>query len=172
MTNQTTTETVSLNEAVNRPIDEVLRYILQAVNEWKVENTEEAINKKVKRLLNTNADQVTMQLLGFKEGWGKWEIDYANGRDNTSAVGNYMATAKSAAIKEFFDSLDMSNIFTATMKKQLTSEVKKEFKYRFENAVKTAARELAEQKAKALVQELLKSDDLDKTIQMLGLISK
>lgn len=161
---------ISLNEVVKKPIDTVLKYILHAVNTWKSENTEEKIHNKVISLLEKNAEQATLTLLGFENRWGKWEVDHCNGRSGESSIGDYMKKVHAVAIKEFFDSLDLKQIITPALKKKLTTEIKKTYEWKFQEAVQRAARELAEQHAQKLVNELVKTDDLDKTMKMLHLI--
>ena len=82
-------------------IDDAIPIIAEAVAEWKIRNSEEVLKRRVHALLDESSNEVVMKLLGFKESWGKWELDHCNGRSGNSPAGEYLKNAQQGAIAEW-----------------------------------------------------------------------
>jgi hypothetical protein len=154
-----------------KPLDEILPHILSAVLAWKANYTPEKIHAKVTEQLDTNAEQMVLKLLGFDNRWGKWEVDHCNGRAGNSAIGDYMMQQHSIAIKEFFDNFKMSEVITPALKTKIKTVARKEYEYRFIEAAERFARAKAEKDAQKIIDDLLTSDDMEKTIKLMKVIS-
>ena len=99
--------------------------IEQAKTEWYEANSPKVIAKKTKDLLDSQRQQVLMQLLGFeKDSWRShvWEVDHCNGRNGNSKVG---ATTKQI-VSEVLD--DWVQEHREEFDKYLTTQIKTEFK--------------------------------------------
>lgn len=156
---------------IKKPLDQVIGFVMGAVDRWRSENTEKAIQEKVTTLLDKKAEEMTLKLLGFNLSWGEWNLDHCNGRSGNSAVGDYMRTAQSVAIKEFFDSFDIKATITQAMKNRLVKVIQKEFEYKLETAVRAAVEQHTKQYVDKIVHDITQSDDLDNVIKTIKLIN-
>ncbi len=60
---------------------------------------------RVVRVLNSKIEEIAAQLLGFEKRWDRWEVDRCNGRDKTTAAGDYVRSAVDQGVKKWFDDL-------------------------------------------------------------------
>ncbi len=151
------------------PIDAVLPIVAQAVAEWKATNSEEKIKKKVKDLLDSKAEEVTLKLLGFNNSWGKWELDHCNGRSGESAAGDFIQQVQQTAIKEWLSEVAMPTL-DEKMKKSILKGVNAEVK----RSISYQIQQLATNQANALMNKLLSdicvSDHVDNYLRTMKLI--
>ena len=152
------------------PLDEALPIILEAVMEWKQEHTPEKLKAKVKRLLDQNAQTVTLKLLGFNDHWGEWALDHCNGRSGNSAAGDYLRKVQQEAIQEWMESISIPAI-TPDLKQKFKKEFQAEFNSQMNLAIWNAAQSHAEQRAADLITSITTSEHLDKYLQNMKLIS-
>ena len=141
---------ISLEEL--NPINDLLDIVLKSINEWKTTNTEEVITQRVHDLLDKNAKDVVLLLLGFSNSRGKWEVDHCNGRAGESAVGDYLKQVKQEAIKSWLDNVELPK-----MDKTLSADMHKELKRDYSNFVKKYLYDYAREQAKDTAQEIIKS---------------
>lgn len=155
---------------IKKPLDQVIGYVMEAVDNWKVKNTPEVLHAKVTRLLDKNAEEITLKLLGFNTNWKEWNLDHCNGRSGNSAIGDYLRNAKAIAIKDFFDSMDINSIVTPAMKARLTKVVQKEFEHQLGNAVANTVAQHTATYVNKVVSDITASDDIESVIKTIKLI--
>lgn len=162
-------ESLTEENVLEKPIDSVLPFIIQGVMEWKSAQTEEAIKTKVKELLESKEKEVTLQLLGFSNRWGTWEINNStNGK--LSPVQEYFHQQKTEAIKEFFDGFDLKGLLTPALKKKLQAEIRKEVEWRLQSQIKETASDMVKKRINELMETVVSSNNLDKTVALLKAI--
>lgn len=142
----------SINLEELNPINDLLDTVLKSINEWKAKNTEEILTQRVHDLLDKNAKEVVLKLLGFNESWGKWEIDHCNGRAGESAVGDYLKNVKRAAINSWLDEAELPK-----MDKSISAVMRKELKRDYDKFLKEYLYEYAQAQARETAQEIIKS---------------
>lgn len=134
------------------PINDLLDTVLKAINEWKSKNTEEVLTQRVHDLLDKNAKEVVLKLLGFNESWGKWEVDHCNGRAGESAVGDYLKRVKQSAIDSWLAEAELPK-----MDKTISTIMRKELKHNYDRFLKQYLYEYAQDQARETAQEIIKS---------------
>lgn len=157
--------------APTKPIDELLAHIATAVEQWKQENTPEVIKRTVNDLLEKESKTIVLRLLGFRSDWGRWELDNSNGRQQSSAAGEYLREHQAEAIKEFFSKVSVIPELTSKEIAQLRKSAKETYHYRLTDAVRTLAGEQADKDAKALVAKVVASDQIENYLKLSRLIN-
>ena len=142
----------SINLEELNPINDLLDTVLKAINEWKSKNTEEVLTQRVHDLLDKNAKEVVLKLLGFNESWGKWEVDHCNGRAGESAVGDYLKMVKQSAINSWLAKAELPK-----MDKTISTAMRKELKHDYDRFLKQYLYEYARDQAIETAQEIIKS---------------
>ena len=158
---------------MENPIDSRIPVIAQAVEEWKQQNTEEALADKTKRLLDTHSEQVVMKLLGFnKDRWndGTWELDHCNGRAGNSTAGVFLEKAQAETIKQWLSTTIMPEL-SEPVRKKLHKSVKEDFQRYYERALSDLVHIEANKAAKAFFDQLVSENALNKHMQAMELIS-
>ena len=139
-----------MKEKIN-PIDAVLPHISAAVAEWQTVNSAENIGKRVKKLLDSESQQVTMKLLGFNTSWGReWELDHCNGRGGESAAGDFIRKAQQTAIQEWLAAIPLPTIST-----KLMASLKREMNDVYEHSILEQVRNMAKKRANEDIENLL-----------------
>lgn len=131
-------------------MEDALSVIGNAVARWKEDNSATTLAYKVRKQLDEKQETIICQLLGFKESWGKWEVDHCNGRSGNSAAGDYLREVRKEAIKEWFESVQLPNMPASTVK-----SLKSEYLRTLEYAVKESLSRIARQKADAIANEMI-----------------
>ena len=154
------------------PIDSVLPVIAQAVIEWQVNNSPEAIKKKVTKLLNTSSDEITYKLLGFnKDSWdGQWTLDHCNGRSGESSAGDYLKNVQAKVIKEWLEGIPMPVMtpkILAGFQKQYQAEFNQRLEYKMSQLIKVEA----DKRATELFNSISCSTQLNDFLQVMKLIN-
>lgn len=158
---------------MENPIDSRIPVIAQAVEEWKLANTEASLANKTKKLLDTHSEQVVMKLLGFnKDRWhdSTWELDHCNGRSGNSTAGVFLKEAQSEIIKEWLTNVELPKL-SPTQTKSLEKEFLKEYIYLYTRALKDLAQSKATQDAKTFFDQLISEKTLNQHMQAMELIS-
>jgi hypothetical protein len=151
-------------------MDVLLPVIAQAVEEWRAQNSEEAINKSVKALLDKNSKEITFKLLGFKADWNGWELDHCNGRSGESSAGDFIRKAQSEAIKEWLTNVELPAISDA-FKKKLQAEAKQVYTQAIEANLVQAMRAKATQDATELIKKATESNNLANYLKTYSLLN-
>jgi hypothetical protein len=109
--------------------------------------------------------------LGFKHDYfeGRWEIDNCNGRKGESAAGDHLRKHSSEAIKAWLDQVALPEL-TPKLKKELKKSYESEYKWRLEEAIRRMVQEKAEKDAKALVESLTQSTQINNHLKMMALL--
>lgn len=154
---------------IEKPVDSILPHIAAAVAEWKAEHTEEKIKETVINLLNKESKQIVLKLLGFSESWGKWEVDHCNGRGGQSAAGDYLTKVQQEAIQEWLKGAVMPTLNKAT-KASMQKSAQQEYTYNLNRLVHKYAVSQAELDAKAVIQQLVASDQVGNYLKVMALI--
>lgn len=161
----TSKKIMSMQEA----LDALAPMILSATQKWLEEQTPEAIQKEVFNRLNSAKDQVAPKLLGFENRYGKWEIDNCNARKDRSHLGAYLNEHTEKGIKDFFESLDLTNIklFSEREKASLRAEYRVDllntFRQKMYRRVEKDAEDLLDQISSTDIVGLIK-----KTQELIG----
>jgi len=157
---------------INSPIDEVFPLMVDALSSWKEANTPEQITKKVHETLEKGSQKILLSLLGFtQDSWdGRWRLDHCNGRNGASMAGDYLTTVQKAAIQEWLGQVKMPEL-SATLKKQVQSEMVAEYKQRLKAAVREIAIHVANSDAQELIENLTRTDIFTKYQQLQALIN-
>lgn len=154
---------------IEKPVDSILPHIAAAVAEWKAEHTGEKIKETVINLLNKESKQIVLKLLGFSESWGKWEVDHYNGRGGQSAAGDYLTKVQQEAIQEWLKCAVMPTLDKAT-KASMQKSAQQEYTYNLNRLVREYAISQAEFDAKAVIQQLVASDQVGNYLKVMALI--
>lgn len=157
-----------MSELVN-PVDGVLEAIATAVAQWKENNTEASIKKKVTDLLNKNSEELTMKLLGFNDRYNKWELDHCNGRSGNSAAGDYLRQVQQAAIQEWMKTATMPKLSDATVNR-LKKEMQSDYEYQLLKSVRDAVSDQATADAKDIVAKLTVSNQAENYLKVVKLL--
>lgn len=158
-----------MTEAV-KPIDSILPFIAAAVAEWKVKNTEESIKATVTTLLEQSRKDIVLKLLGFRESWGKWEVDHCNGRGGESAAGDFLTKVQQGAIEEWLKTTVMPTLDKKTRDSMMKS-AQAEYSFNLTRLVQGYAIEQAERDAKAVIAQLVASDQVGNYLKVMTLIN-
>lgn len=142
----------SINLEELNPINDLLDTVLKAINEWKSKNTEEVLTQRVHDLLDKNAREVVLKLLGFNESRGKWEVDHCNGRAGESAVGDYLKRVKQAAIDSWLAEAELPK-----MDKTISTVMRKDLKHDYDRYLEQYLYEYAQDQASETAKEIIKS---------------
>jgi len=137
------------------PLERTADAVFQAVNEWEVENDPEHLKAKIKSELDKQAFSIAMQLLGFSDKWGKWEI----ASHSDSPIKKFVEEVAEKAAQEFLAQMPVLT-FNDSLKKQLVNEVKCRFKDRASNLMYSAATRHIESVVGKEMQEVLAMPDL------------
>lgn len=154
---------------IEKPIDTILPFIAAAVAEWKAENTEESIKATVTNLLEQSRKDIVLKLLGFRESWGKWEVDHCNGRGGQSAAGDFLTKVQQGAIEEWLKTTVMPTLDKKTRDSMLKS-AQSEYTYNLTKLVQKYAISQAESDAKAVIAQLVESDRVGNYLKAMALI--
>lgn len=157
-----------MNQVIN-PIDSVLPIVAQAVAEWKSANSEEKIKAKVKELLDSKSEEVTLKLLGFNNSWGKWEVDHCNGRSGESAAGDFIQQVQQTAIKEWLSQVVMPEL-DEKMKKAILKDVNAEVKRSISYRMQELAKRKADEHMNKLLSDICVSDHIDNYLKTMKLL--
>ena len=129
------------------PLDNLLEHIATAIEQWKIKNSPEVIREQVHKQLDGKSNEVMLQLLGFRDTWGKWEI---SSNPTNSPAQNFLAAAQQKAIEEWLKSAAMPSI-TPAMQKRMTKTIREVY----ENQITYKLREMVELRAKSDLADLL-----------------
>ena len=154
---------------IEKPIDTILPYIAAAVAEWKAEHTEEKVKATVIDLLEKQSKDIVLKLLGFRESCGKWEVDHCNGRGGQSAAGDFLTKAQQGAIEEWLKTTVMPTLDKKTRDSMLKS-AQSEYTYNLTRLVREYAISQAESDAKAVIAQLVESDQVGNYLKAMALI--
>ena len=151
-------------------LDQALPMILEAVQEWKNENSSSKIKDRVKRLLDANSKEVTMKLLGFNDRLGRWEIDHCNGRSGESAAGDFIRKTQSEAVKDW-----LTNVCLPELDDKTKAQFKKQAKQIYQETILRGLRDSVQMRAKVdldlLVKEITTSNQIDNYLKTMQLLS-
>lgn len=155
--------------AASNPIDSLLPLIASAIAEWKAKNNEHLIKEKVTTQLDKEAKQIMLKLLGFKDEYGGYQLDYCNGRAGESSAGDFLRRTQADAIKTWLSTVAMPSL-SPKEEGVLRGSMQKEYFYRFKAQALQSAKQQAEADAKELIQQISKSMQADNYAKLLQLI--
>lgn len=151
-------------------VDQLLPLIAEAVEDWRKNNSTANLKERVKKLLDNNSQEVTLKLLGFKNNWGRWELDHCNGRSGESAAGDFIRNTQSEAVNEWLATVCLPELDAKTKAK-----FKKEANTLYRECILRGLRKTVEQRAQEDLDKLLKvlttSEQIDNYIKTMELIS-
>ena len=150
-------------------VDSLLPVISQAVADWKAKNTPEDLKARVTKRLNANTDEIIFKLLGFNNGWNKWELDHCNGRSGESAAGDYLRKVQSEAIREWLESVEIPPM-PVSLKKKYQTEFNSRYNAHVMQLIQRAAEDQANRDVNALLTEFTNFNQLSHHLQMMKLL--
>lgn len=145
------------NKTMKAYMEEALSIIGNTVAIWEEDNSGAVLANRVKRQLDERQEKIVCQLLGFKEHWGKWEVDNCNGRSGNSAAGDYLREVQKEAIQEWFESIQLPNMPPA-MAKSLKSEYLETLRYKVRDSLSRIAQQKADEIANKMIEECLNDE--------------
>lgn len=153
------------------PIDEHIETVANAINYWKSSNSPEHLKQTVLKQLDDQANKILIKLLGFDASYGKdsWQLDHCNGRAGNSTAGDFIAQHQSEAIKEWLSSVAMPSL-SEKDKAAIRKSCQKEYEERFRQALHWEVQKRADTDAKALVDALVASKQIDNYLRAMALI--
>ena len=131
---------------VNSMLD-ISNAVQDAKEKWHKDNTLDAIQKQVSDKLDTQVQQVLMQILGFsKDSWNRsvWEVDHCNGRAGNSIAGT--------------SATELATRTLDTWMKQHEQELVSHINTKIEAAVKKELNNVLEYKLRAAVTAAVESE--------------
>ena len=110
-----------------------------------------------------------LKLLGFEEGYGKYQLDHCNGRSGESSAGDFLRRTQADAIKNWLSNVAMPSL-SPEEEKMLRESMQREYSSRFRTQALQSAKQQAEADAKELIQQISKSMQADNYAKLLHLI--
>ena len=152
-------------------IDGALETMATAALEWKRVNTPAVLKKRVVEALNKEADQIVFKLLGFNTRFGDcYELDHCNGRSGESAAGDYLRKHQADAITAWLSQVPMP-VMSQRMKSDLVKEAKDTYLDAVYEAVRQHAKDKADKDVKEILETLSQSTQVDNYVKTLQLLN-
>lgn len=151
-------------------IDSAIPVIAGAVAEWKSENTEEVLKKRVHDMLDKSSQEIIMKLLGFNDSWGRWKLDHCNGRSGNSPAGDYIKSSQQTAVAEWLKTVAMPEISEA-LKKSLIKEASADYKATLQHKLREYVKQRANHDAALLLSDLIQSKQITNYLAAMQLVS-
>ena len=95
---------------------------VQAVSDVANDAHAESVTEQIVNDLNAQKRQVTLNLLGLQDRWGKWEVDHCNGRE--SPITKYLAEGARETIKQWVNEA-VAEVLTTELKSKIMKDAKK-----------------------------------------------
>lgn len=150
-------------------MDEVLATLMKASTDWKKQNDEAALRRRVFSRLDKSADQIVLKLLGFRPDGHGWEIDHCNGRGGESAAGKFLQNTQNDAVNEWLSNVAMP-VLTAKDRESLEASAKETYLRVLHNQLREKARNRAAKDAQDLVDALAESQNLHRVLEAHALV--
>lgn len=142
----------------------------RAIDSWIVANDEASIQGSVIKELETQKKKIVLQLLGFNDKWGKYEVDHCNGRAGESSAGDYLKRVSAPAIDKFLASVEMPEL-TQTERKSLQRSYRHHLYHEVEQHLRHQATRDARELSEKLIKEALPAaNPVEKYTELLKLI--
>lgn len=130
-------------------IEQIEQWRDDAVKEWiddllinsPYTSPETAVKARVAATLDKRLDELAAHLMGFRNSWGKWEMETTNGVDGKTPVGSHIKKLTEAAVASWVKDLKL-----APPSKKFVKIMEAYFQREFESAARRAIAELAERK--------------------------
>ena len=106
---------------------------VQAVTEVANDAHAESVTEQIINDLNAQKRQVTLNLLGLQDRWGKWEVDHCNGRE--SPITQYLAEGAKETIKQWINEA-VAEVLTTELKSKVMQDAKKAIRAEVQNLVR------------------------------------
>lgn len=154
---------------LDHPIDALLPEIATAMEQWKAQNTPVKLRADIFRRLDKERDVILLKLLGFDARYGGFTLDHCNGRAGDSAAGDFLRKAQGEAIKEWLTTACLPTL-TDERRESIMKGMAQQYESLFREGLKKAIQAKATEDIKAVMDELAKSNNIDKYLRVLGLI--
>jgi hypothetical protein len=154
---------------LDHPIDTLLPEIATAMEQWKAQNTPIKLRADIFRRLDKERDVILLKLLGFDASYGGFNLDHCNGRAGNSAAGDFLIKAQGEAIKEWLTRTALPTL-TDERRESILKGMAQQYESLFREGLKKAIQAKATEDIKAVMDELSKSNNIDKYLRVLGLI--
>lgn len=161
-----------MDSQIENPAHIVMAIVAKTIAEWKEQNPPEKIKEQTTKLLNSNAEEIVFNLLGFKkDDWGRkaFQLDHCNGRSGESAAGDYIRKHQQEAINAWLAQAPMPTL-TPALKKEITAEAQHRYRQNFKEQFYRLVEDQAKQEANKAFREisgLLALDKHNKTVQLI-----
>jgi hypothetical protein len=136
------------------------KLVQNTINEWMAKNaTEEAIERRVAGLLNSQRDDIIAKMAGFDNHWRKWEVDHCNGR--MSPVSRFIEeTARDAVHKWIEENIGSLPKMNEEMVKSLQADYKRTYLSIIKRRLENAAMNNADRDFNAVLDQCVEETDL------------
>jgi hypothetical protein len=160
-------------QALENPAQIVHAVVTKTIDEWKEKNPPAKIEKDTLKLLNKNAEEILLKLLGFnKDSWGRgnFQLDHCNGRSGESAAGDYIRRHQQEAINKWLSQVpmpEMPKTLITAMKAEAGDRYRRHFQEQFYARVEAHA-EAEANKAFDAISATLFLDKYNKTLNLIN----
>lgn len=155
--------------SLDHPIDALLPEIATAMEQWKALNTPLKLRAEIFKRLDKERDVILLKLLGFDASYGGFTLDHCNGRAGESTAGKFLVQAQSDAIKDWLTTTALPTL-TDERRESIMKGMSQQYESLFREGLKKAIQAKASEDIKAVMDELSKSNNIDKYLRVLGLI--
>lgn len=159
-----------MTSPLQNPIDDLLPFLLQAVEAWKQRNTPQQLMQQVNSKLDKSRDEIILKLLGFNTSYSGWQLDHCNGRSGDSIAGEYLKRHQNAAIEDWLRRTVMPAL-SDDRRESILRSMEQQYEKYFRECLSKAITAQASKDAEAVMAQLTQSHSLDKYLKMLELIA-
>jgi hypothetical protein len=140
-----------------KTVEQAKQVIEDAVQEWLYGRTEGDIYRQVFAYLDMNSQTIVRKLLGFdKDTFNQhFTLDHCNGRAGSTAAGDYLRSAATTAIREWFERNVPAHLFVDALSEKEVADFIAEGKREYAYVVRQKLRDLAAREAEKSVQKFL-----------------
>ena len=124
--------------------------------------------KGLPQLIKQRLEASVAGVLGFSEGWGKWDVDHCNGR--TSVVSNYVAERARDIVHKVAESVITEKAIRKIMKecrdallRDAKEQARREYKQLLYDRIHELAKEKADEDARKVFDEI---DEINTDIEL------
>ena len=153
------------------PIDSLIPVIAAAVEDWKLNNSSEALKTTVKKKLDNECQAILLKLLGFDKSYNSsWVLDHCNGRSGNSAAGDFIKRVQQDAIEEWFRTVAMPTL-SETEQLALQKSMQAHYEACLKQDLRARVASAAKHDLDTLVNKLVASNQIDNYLRVQELIN-
>lgn len=159
-----------MTSSLENPIDDLLPLVAAAVESWRVTNTPKNLKQKIFARLDKSRDEIVLKLLGFSSEYGGYTLDHCNGRSGNSPAGEFLKNAQADAIREWLKTTALPEL-TGERRISILKGMEQQYERLFREGLSAALKEKAKKDVDAVMDKISESHNIDRYMQVLGLIN-